>query len=89
MLILGGMRSVSGAVVGAIVVTIGFELMRYLESAPEIGNVQLPQIFGLTGFFLGITIVVFMALRPGGIVGDDEFDELVERRMRIRRQQQG
>ena len=50
MLILGGMRSVSGAVIGAIVVTVGFEIMRYFETAPEILGLQLPQIFGLTGF---------------------------------------
>lgn len=85
MLILGGMRSVSGAVVGAIVVTIGFEVMRYLESAPVIAGAQLPQIFGLTGFFLGTTIVVFMALRPDGLVGDEEWDEWLQRRLRERK----
>ena len=79
MLILGGMRSVSGAVIGAIVVTIGFEIMRYFESAPEILGVQLPQIFGLTGFFLGGTIVLFMALRPDGLVGNNELDEIIGR----------
>lgn len=86
MLIMGGMRSVSGAVVGAIVVTIGFEFMRYLESAPVIAGFQLPQIFGLTGFFLGGTIVVFMALRPDGLVGNDELDEMLERRLEERKE---
>lgn len=85
MLILGGMHSVSGAVVGSIVVTIGFEIMRYLENGPLVLGVQLPQMLGLTGFFLGAIIVLFMALRPGGIVGDEELDEIVERRLRERR----
>jgi len=85
MLILGGMRSVSGAVIGAIAVTIGFEVMRYFETAPEILGLQLPQIFGLTGFFLGGTIVVFMALRPDGLVGNDELDDIVGRYLRERR----
>ncbi|MDH3690296.1 MAG: branched-chain amino acid ABC transporter permease [Gammaproteobacteria bacterium] len=84
MLILGGMRSVSGAVIGAVVVTIGFEFMRYLESAPEIVGFQLPQIFGLTGFFLGTIIVLSMALRPDGIVGNDELDEMLQNRVRDR-----
>ena len=85
MLILGGTRSVSGAVIGAIVVTVGFEVMRYFESAPEIIGLQLPQIFGLTGFFLGGTIVLFMALRPDGLIGNDELDEIVERYLGRRR----
>ena len=85
MLILGGTRSVSGAVIGAVVVTVGFEIMRYFESAPEILGLQLPQIFGLTGFFLGGTIVLFMALRPDGLIGNDEIDEIFERYLGRRR----
>ena len=84
MLILGGMRSVSGAVVGAIVVTVGFEVMRWFETGPVIFGGQIPQISGLTGFFLGATIVFFMALRPDGLVGDEELDEIVLRRARER-----
>ena len=82
MLILGGTRSVTGAVVGAIVVTLGFETMRFLENGPELLSFKLPQMFGLTGFFLGAVIVLFMALRPEGIVGDDEVDEIWRRRRR-------
>lgn len=85
MLILGGMRSVSGAVVGAVIVTLGTELMRWLEGAPEIFGAKMPQVFGLTGFFLGIVIVLFMALRPDGLVGDEELDELAARLWRQRR----
>jgi branched-chain amino acid transport system permease protein len=84
MLILGGMRSVSGAVVGAIVVTVGFEIMRWFETGPVIFGGQIPQVSGLTGFFLGAIIVFFMALRPDGLVGDEELDEIVLRRARER-----
>jgi len=86
MLILGGMRSVSGAVIGSIVVTIGFELMRYLENGPEIFGLDLPDMLGLTGFFLGGIIVLFMALRPSGLVGDEELDEFIARRRRERKE---
>lgn len=85
MLILGGMRSVSGAVIGALIITLGTELMRWLEGAPEIFGAKMPQIFGLTGFFLGIIIVLFMALRPDGLIGDEEIDELARRLWRQRR----
>jgi branched-chain amino acid transport system permease protein len=85
MLILGGMRSASGALTGTVIVTLGTELMRWLESAPVIFGGKMPQIFGLTGFFLGLVIVLFMALRPDGLVGDEEFDEMVRRLWRERR----
>ena len=85
MLILGGMGTVSGAVVGAVVVTVGFEIMRYFESGPELLGVDLPEFLGLTGFYLGLVIVVFMALRPQGLVGIDEIDEAVVRWWRARR----
>lgn len=80
MLVVGGVYSVSGAVIGAIVVTFGFEVTRYLENGPTLAGVKLPEMFGLTGVFLGVTIVLCMILRPRGLVGDDEIDEIWDRR---------
>lgn len=80
MLILGGMHSVSGAVIGVIVVTAGFEIMRFFETSPIIFGFQVPEFLGLTGFFLGLIIVLSMALRPKGLVGTDEIDESWHRR---------
>lgn len=79
MLILGGMNSISGAVIGVVVVTAGFEIMRYFESSPVIFGFKLPEFLGLTGFFLGLIIVLSMALRPKGVVGTEELDDIVER----------
>jgi branched-chain amino acid transport system permease protein len=75
MLILGGMRSVSGAIAGTIAIAVGFELVRGLENGPEVFGVQLPTMFGLTGFFLGAVIVLVLAFRPDGILGNDEFED--------------
>lgn len=80
MLILGGTHSVSGAVCGAIAVTFGFEVMRYLENGPQLAGLKIPEMFGLTGLFLGGIIVLCMALRPAGLIGDDEIDEIWRRR---------
>ena len=85
MLLLGGMRSVSGAVVGAIFVTVGYEVMRDLESGSELGGLTLPTLPGLADFFLGAVIVLVMILRPDGLIGDDEIDETVARRLGRRR----
>jgi len=80
MLIIGGMHSVTGAVVGSIVVALGLEVMRFLENGPEIAGVELPQMFGLTGFYLGAVIVLGMAFRSEGIVGPQEIEEWWMRR---------
>jgi branched-chain amino acid transport system permease protein len=77
MLLIGGKGSVSGAVVGTLVITLGNELMRALESGPHVLGVQLPQVFGLTQLFLGAIIIVVMKFRPGGLLGDHELDELL------------
>jgi branched-chain amino acid transport system permease protein len=77
MLILGGMTSTTGAVVGTIVVTAGEELTRYLGDGPELGSLQLPELFGLPQLFLGGVIVAVMILRPGGLVGDHEIEDLL------------
>ncbi len=74
------MHSVSGAVIGVIVVTAGFEIMRFFETSPVIFGFQVPEFLGLTGFFLGLIIVLSMALRPKGLVGTDEIDESWHRR---------
>lgn len=76
MLLLGGMRSVSGAVVGTLFVTLGFEFVRYLENGPVVGGIDLPALLGLTELFMGGTIVTVMALRPDGIFGDRELDDV-------------
>lgn len=82
MLVLGGVYSVSGAVIGSMVVTLGFEITRYLENGPVLAGFKLPEMFGLTGVFLGVTIVLCMILRPHGIIGDDEIDEIWRRRQK-------
>lgn len=84
MLILGGMHSVTGAVVGCVILTAGVEAMRFLESGPVVSGLKLPEMFGLTGFFLGAVIVLSMAFRPSGLFGSDEIDDLWHRR-RLRR----
>ncbi|MEG6509170.1 branched-chain amino acid ABC transporter permease [Methyloligella sp. 2.7D] len=76
MLLLGGMRSVSGALCGTLVISIGSELTRSLESGPVIAGIDLPAMFGLTGFFLGAIIVLVMSFRREGLLGGEEFEDL-------------
>lgn len=77
MLILGGMSSVSGAVVGVLIISIGIELIRNLENGPVLFGFQMPTLYGLSGLALGAVIVVGMVLRPAGIMGSREFDDIL------------
>ncbi|MBJ3778471.1 branched-chain amino acid ABC transporter permease [Acuticoccus mangrovi] len=76
MLLLGGMRSVSGAVCGTIVIALGSEITRTLESGPVLLGIDFPEMFGLTGFFLGAVIVLVMAFRREGILAGEEFEDI-------------
>ena len=75
MLILGGMRTVSGAVFGSAVLSILLELIRSLESGAEIAGLTLPPLMGLSGIAMGAVIVLGMTFRPRGIFVRLELDE--------------
>lgn len=77
MLILGGMRSVTGAVLGTLLISFGLEWVRWLETGPEILGINLPEVLGLSGVALGSVIVLTMMLRPGGIMGNNEIEDLI------------
>lgn len=79
MLVLGGKRSTTGAVIGVIVITIGDEIFRWLGDGPTLGGVTLPQLPGFSTLFLGVVIVVVMVWRSAGIMGDREIDDFTKR----------
>ncbi|MEM8731641.1 MAG: branched-chain amino acid ABC transporter permease [Pseudomonadota bacterium] len=80
MLIFGGLRTVTGAVLGTFAISFGLEVVRWLETGPAIAGIDLPEVLGLSGVVLGLVIVLTMALRPTGIMGDSEIEDLVLRR---------
>lgn len=80
MLILGGMRTVTGAVLGCFLISFGLEGVRFLETGPVVLGIDLPEALGLSGVALGAVIVLTMALRPTGVMGDREVETLFFRR---------
>ena len=77
MLILGGMRTISGAVVGVFIIQFGIEMIRMLENGPQLFGFKMPTMYGLSGLALGVVIVTCMAFRPSGVMGNKEFDEML------------
>ena len=79
MLILGGMRTVSGAVFGCMVLAVLLEAIRSVESGVALAGFQLPPLLGLSGLAMGAIIVLGMTFRPRGIFVRLELDELLWR----------
>lgn len=72
MLVVGGPGSVSGAVVGTLIVSIVREGLRTIESAINIGQLLSSTLIGFAEVFLSIALIVILIFRPGGIMGGRE-----------------
>jgi branched-chain amino acid transport system permease protein len=72
MLVVGGMRSLTGAVVGTLAVSAVRELLRAFERGFDVlGNtLQIPQ--GSQEIVLALALLLTLVFRPQGIVGDYE-----------------
>ena len=78
MLVVGGLGSVSGAVIGAFVVTAVFEIMRRIED-----RIDVP---GITQIVVAHVILLVLYRRPNGLMGLSEADDVLARRFsRLRR----
>ncbi|MGI9028464.1 MAG: branched-chain amino acid ABC transporter ATP-binding protein/permease [Ilumatobacteraceae bacterium] len=76
MLVAGGMRTVTGALVGTVLVTVGNEVFRQVGDAQEIK--RLPDLF------LSVVLLGVMLLRPGGLLGDADVAGWLRERARRR-----
>ncbi len=78
MLVVGGMRTLTGAVVGAILITVGTELFRQLGDPQRLDIERFPDLF------LGGAMLLVMVQRPGGLLGDIDLARWLRRRTRPR-----
>lgn len=78
MVIVGG-QSVAGALAGTAVISLLAEVLRRMESGFSIGPLNLSEAPGLTTAVLAMLIVLTLTLRPGGLLGRWEVEELYER----------
>ncbi len=73
MSVIGGMGSLTGAVVGAALMTLLPELLRNFEGGISIMGITLPPLYGLSQLILAILVIVVIIYRPQGIMGRREF----------------
>jgi branched-subunit amino acid ABC-type transport system permease component len=72
MLVVGGMTSLAGAVIGTIVVSTVSELLRHVEEGVDLGVVRLSAKPGLREVGLALVMLGILILRPSGITGGRE-----------------
>jgi branched-chain amino acid transport system permease protein len=72
MLVVGGMRSLTGAVAGVAVVSIVSELFRSIERGIDLGAFTLEAPPGLQEIALALVLLIILVTRPHGLVGDWE-----------------
>ena len=73
MLVVGGMGSLAGAVVGAVAVSLIIELFRRLEGGVEIAGQGLSLPAGTQELVLAAAVLVILIFRKEGIMGGREF----------------
>lgn len=72
MLVIGGTGSVSGAVVGTVVVTFLREGLRALENSANIAGLFQNNLVGFTEVVLSLLLILILVFRPSGILGSQE-----------------
>lgn len=71
--VLGGIGSITGSVVSAVVVTFMLEQMRFLDQAIKIGSFEIPGIPGMRMVIFAILLMAVILFYPKGLMGRDEF----------------
>lgn len=72
MLVIGGVSSISGSILGAAVITMILELLQPLQEGMNILGLEIPRMFGLTQVLLAVFLIIVMIYKPDGIMGEKE-----------------
>ena len=73
MAIVGGINSITGALIGAATITVLNELLRRVEDGVSIVGTEIDAPTGISGAVLGIMLIVMLRSRPAGLFSDYEF----------------
>ena len=72
MMILGGMGSIAGSIIGAAVMTILPQLIIPFERGGTLLGVEVPALRGLTQIVIALILIGVMLVKPTGIAGSQE-----------------
>jgi branched-chain amino acid transport system permease protein len=72
MLVVGGIKSLSGAVIGSLTISFVAELLHRIEQGADIGPLHIPSRPGLREVGLAIIMLAILILRPRGLTNGHE-----------------
>lgn len=73
MVVLGGQGSISGSIVGAFIVTIAQEVLRFVDEPINIGPIHYPGISGMRMVVFSVLLMCIILFWSRGIFGNKEF----------------
>lgn len=82
MAIIGGVNSITGALVGATLVTALTEILRRLEDGVDVAGLSIKASTGMSAAVLGIALILTLRLRPAGLFSAYEFQLGLDQRSR-------
>jgi len=74
MLVVGGIGSINGSILGAVLVTLLSEILRNAELGITLGTLKIPPVYGLSQIILSIAFILIVIFRRKGLLGDSEID---------------
>lgn len=74
MLVVGGLGSVSGSVIGVVAITILSEVLRNAERGFDLGFFHVPASYGSSQVIMAVLFVLVIVFRPQGLTGGRELD---------------
>ncbi len=73
MMILGGMGSITGSILGAVIMTILPQFIIPFERGGNVLGFEIPALNGLTQIVTALILIAVMLVRPAGLAGAKEF----------------
>jgi branched-chain amino acid transport system permease protein len=71
--VVGGLGSITGSVIGSVVVTTMLEWLRFVENPITIGSFRVPGIPGMRMVIFSVLLIAVIIFRREGIMGTKEF----------------
>lgn len=72
-IILGGMGSITGTIISAFVITIGQEVLRFLDDGMTFGSFAIPGVTGLRMVVFSALLMIVVLFFNRGLMGTNEF----------------
>lgn len=70
--VLGGIGSISGTVISAVVVTVAMEVLRFLDGPIDVGFMIIPSVPGMRMVLFSLLLMLVILFYQNGLMGRDE-----------------